>query len=293
MPELTGGALLDAVRGVHWPSRRLTSSALHGAHRSRRAGASPEFLDYRAYQQGDDPAKIDWRLFARSERVAIRLAHDDSSVRTMVVADASASMAFPGDTRAKWETAAALSLGLCAVAQGDGDPVGLAIAAEGSVRALPPRTRRGTLAAVLRMLVETDPAGVAPLAPVVATLRSNRRIAIVSDFLGDAEALIAQVRELVAAGHEVYAVHVVAAEELDPKPMGMVVDPEYPAVRRPLAEADLAAYRTAFAEWRESLASQWRGAGASYQLVKTGEPVHRAVRRIVTGPDRRPPTYAP
>ncbi len=249
-------------------------------------------MDYRAYQQGDDPAKIDWRLFARSERVAIRLAHDDSTVRTTVVADASASMAFPGNTRAKWETAAALSLGLCAVALGDGDPVGLAIAGEPDGRALPPRTRRGTLAAALRLLVETTPAGVAPLAPLVATMRSSRRIAIVSDFLGDAEALVAQVRELAAAEREVYAVHVVAAEELDPVPMGMVVDPENPSVRRPLAAPDLDAYRVAFAAWRESLASQWRGAGASYHLVTTGEPAHRAVRRIVAGPDRRPPIHA-
>jgi uncharacterized protein (DUF58 family) len=110
--RLTGGALLDAVRGVHWPGRRVTRGALHGAHRSKRVGSSPEFREYRAYQQGDDPAKIDWKLFGRTERVAIRLAHDDASLRTSVLVDASASMAFPPATLDKWERAASVAPGV-------------------------------------------------------------------------------------------------------------------------------------------------------------------------------------
>jgi len=279
--RFASGALLDAVRGVHWPVRRVTSGSLHGGHRSRRVGSSPEFMEYRPYHQGDDPARIDWKLFGRTERVLVRLSHDDSSLRTMIVVDASASMAFPIPSHAKWELAASIALGLCAVAHGDGDPVGLVVAHGEGARALTPRTRRGTVADALRLLTDVEPSGSPRLTPVVAALGANRRLALISDFLGDAESLLEESRQLIASGHEVFAVHVVAAEEIDPRPHGVVIDPENVAVQRPLGEAELADYRASFAGWRDTLAAAWRDAGANYQLVRTGEPADRAVRRIV------------
>ncbi len=282
MRQLTSGALLDSIRGVHWPARRVIGGAFQGAHRSSRVGASPEFMQYRPYQQGDDPSKIDWKLFGRTERVAVRQSHDDSSLRTVVVVDASASMAFPPDSLAKWELAASVALGLVAVAHGDNDPAGIAIVGGGGTRSLPPRTRRGTVANVLQLLVDATPGGSAALAPALAAVRNARRIALISDFLGDAEALLDAARELVASGRDVYAVHVVAEEELDPRPGGEVVsDPEQPALKRPLDSSTVGAYRAAFAAWRDQLAVQWRAAGVAYALATTGEPAGRVVRRIV------------
>ena len=239
-------------------------------------------MQYRAYQQGDDPSKIDWKLFGRTERVAIRLAHDDSSLRTTVVVDASASMAFPADTRAKWELAASVALSLVAIAHADNDPAGIAIVGGGETRALPPRTRRGTVANALKLLVETEPGGSPPLAPVLASVRGSKRVELVSDFLGDTDALVDRARELVASGREVYAVHIVAEEELDPHPRGEVVsDPEDASLKRPLDSASVGEYREAFAAWRDRLAARWRAAGVTYTLATTGEAPERVIRRIV------------
>jgi uncharacterized protein (DUF58 family) len=283
MRQLTSGALLDSIRGVHWPARRVVGGTIQGAHRSRRVGSSPEFMEYRPYQQGDDPSKIDWKLFGRTERVAIRLAHDDSSLRTMVLVDASASMGFPAHSLAKWELAAAVALGLVAIAHGDGDPAGIAIIGGAGVRSVPPRTRRGTVANVQRLLLETVPEGSRPLAPVLAAQKSSRRAAIVSDFLGDADSILDSARELAAAGCHVYAVHIVAAEELDPAGLGDVVsDPEDDLIKRPLDASALPAYQAAFAAWRDALAARWRSAGVSYLLATTAEPPERVVRRVVS-----------
>lgn len=286
MQELTSGALLDALRGVHWPARRMTRGMLHGGHRSRRAGASPEFMEYRPYQQGDDPSRIDWKLFGRTERVAVRLSHDDSSLRTMVLLDASASMAFPAGSMDKWRLAAAMALGLAAVAHADGDPVGMGLTGP-EPRMLPPRTRRGTVADLLRVLVETSPAGSLPLAPLLARMRSARRVAIISDFLGDAEATLAAAREMSASGSEIFAIHVVATEELDPGTgHGIITDPEDPSIRRPLSAPELVIYGERFAAWREALARAWRAAGASFTQVLTGDPAARAVRRVTGAGER-------
>jgi uncharacterized protein (DUF58 family) len=281
--RLTSGALLDAVHGLHWPARRVARGAVQGGHRSVRVGSSPEFLAYRPYQQGDEPAKIDWKLFGRSDRVAIRLTHDDASLRTMILVDATKSMAYPAETLAKWELAAAVALGLCAVAHGDGDPVGIVVASGDGVRMLPPRTRAGTVANVLRVLLEAAPSGSVAMAPVLGRLRTTRRIAIVSDFLGDAEALLVQARELLASGQEVVAIHIVAAEELDPPIEGrVVIDPEDAAIRRPFDPAAAGEYRGAFARWREELGAAWRAAGAVYHLATTTDSPERVVRHVVT-----------
>jgi uncharacterized protein (DUF58 family) len=281
--QLTSGALLDAVRGAHWPARRVARGVYQGGHRSRRVGSSPEFMQYRQYHQGDDTTRIDWKLFGRTERLAIRQTHDDARLRTTVLVDASESMAYPGGTLAKWEFAASIALGLCSVAHGDGDPVGIVIAGGDDHRTLPPRTRAGTVANVLRMLMETTPGGSGPLGPELLRLRANRRIAIVSDFLGDADALLEHGKEMVASGREIFAIHVVAREELDPNVGGsVVVDPEDAEVRRPLGESALAEYRETFARWREQLAADWRAAGAYYQLAIADDAAARVVRHIVS-----------
>src|SRR5215207_1564843 len=139
----TRGSLLDAIRGVKWPSLRAVAGALPGAHHSKLRGSAPELSEYRVYRQGDDPKRIDWRLLARSDRAYIRLAEDRSVVATLIVVDATASMAFPPRTLRKWKSACDLAIALAAVAHASRDPVGLAIVGGNGVRNLPPRARRG------------------------------------------------------------------------------------------------------------------------------------------------------
>jgi uncharacterized protein (DUF58 family) len=284
MDQLRSGALLDAVRGVQWPARRISRGGFQGLHRSRRIGSSPEFTAYRPYQQGDDPSKLDWKLFGRTERLAIRLAHDESALLTTVIVDASASMAFPPRSLAKWELAAGVAVGLWAVAHAAGDPVGVAVVDESGPSVLPPRTRGGTIARIVRILLGTTPAGSTPLAPTLALLRTSRRIAIVSDFLGDLEDLLGIARELAASGQEMYAVHVVAREELEPGSLSsVVVDPEDLELRRPLDAKLVRDYQESFARWRGTLAESWRAAGAEYHAAVSDEPIERVVRRVTSG----------
>src|SRR4026207_1503125 len=135
--------LLDSVRGIRWPARSAVRGGIPGAHTSRLRGISAEFTEYRPYRQGDDPRRIDWKLFARSDRAYIRLATDRAILPTMIVLDASASMAFPVATRGKWQGAREIAVALAAVVHADGDPVGVAVADDrGQMRVVPARTRR-------------------------------------------------------------------------------------------------------------------------------------------------------
>ncbi len=293
---MTYAPLLDELRGLRWPARRRVPGVLPGAHPARLRGPGGEFSEYRAYRQGDDPRRLDWRLLARSDRAYVRLADDHALLPTVCVVDATLSMAYPdaaaaaGRTErlhAKWRTACAVAVGLASVAHAAGDPVGLVVAGGGTVQVLAPRSRRGVVLEIANTLGAVTPAGTGGLAPLVARVPrgAGTRIVLIGDFLEDD---LAAVRRSTAAhaagGGEVYAVHVVAVEELEP-PAGIrvAVDPENALTRRALDAGARATYLAQFGAWRAEVARGWRDAGASYTLVRTDEGPVRAVRRVVQG----------
>jgi uncharacterized protein (DUF58 family) len=284
MSLATYAPVLDAVRGIGWPALRRVRSAIPGPHLSAVRGTTAEFVEYRPYRQGDDPRKIDWKLVARTNRVYIRVSQERAILPTMLVLDASGSMAFPAETVAKWDLARRLGVGLADVARHRGDPVGMAAVFPDGTRTIPPRTRRTVLEEMM-VALEGAPGGETPLAPTALdAMRQCARLVLVTDFLGDADALLAAGRTFAAAGGELYAIHVVDPGELDPDPKNLLVaDPERPTLRRPLPPPARAAYLRQFAEWRDHLAREWRSVGAVYAMVVPGrEPLRRTIRRITT-----------
>jgi uncharacterized protein (DUF58 family) len=281
-PEtLRYGALLDALRGVSWPARVASRGAAAGTHRSRLRGSSAEFTEYRAYRQGDDPRRLDWKLLARTDRAFLRITNERATLPTLIAVDASASMRF----EAKWETACALAVGLAGVAHAAGDPVGLLVSGT-SPRRLPLRARRGVVGEVAAALGSAEPSGAVDLTPLLREHGRAARIALITDLLGDASSLLRAAGEQAVRGVEVVVAHVVAREELDP-PSGaqLAEDPEDVKLQRPLTPLTREAYLASFGAWRADMARAWRAAGAKYVEVITDEPADKAVRRIV-GPGR-------
>jgi uncharacterized protein (DUF58 family) len=275
-------ALLDAVRGIRWPARSAVRGGIPGAHTSRLRGISAEFTEYRPYRQGDDLRRIDWKLFARSDRAYIRLSNDRAILPTMIVLDASASMAFPVATLGKWKLAAQLGIALGAVARNSGDPVGLVIAGDEPLM-LAPRMRRSVTHEIIRSVSAVRPGGSELLSPSVSiAAQSGGRLVIVTDFLGDAAELLTVASRWVAAGREVHMVHVIAGEEMDPPhDAAMVSDPEASDVRRALTSDTRDAYTNAYAEWRDRIAHDFTEAGVAYSTaVVGGETPDHLIRRI-------------
>ena len=253
------GALLDAVRGVRWLARGPVPGGAPGAHQARTRGIAPEFAEYRPYRQGDDPRRIDWKLLARSDRAFIRLAPDHATLGTTFIVDASASMGFA----AKWTLAKRL-----------------VVASPSRARRLPPRARGGVVAELARTLDETSCDGAIDLAPLVAA--SASRCVVVTDLLGDADALRMALARHRAQGGEAHLLHVVARRELEPDDEAVLAtDPEDERIARPLVTDTREAYRTRFAAWRNEVASRLRADGIAYHEVVDDAPAEQLVRRIV------------
>jgi uncharacterized protein (DUF58 family) len=279
MPVGPYGALLDAVRGVRWPARRPVPGGAPGAHQARSRGVAPEFAEYRPYRQGDDPRRLDWKLLARSDRAFVRLAPDHAVLGTTFVVDASASMDFPADAASKWVLAKRLTVGLAAAAHASVDPVGVIIATANGPQRLEARTRRGVIGEVARALDAVRPSGAPTLAELIP--ESRARCVVVTDCLGDVDALRAALARHVVRGGEAYLLHVVARAELDPSRQAfLATDPEDAAVRRPMLAATRDAYRARFDEFRAEVQRAMRADGVQVHEVHDDESPEVAVRRV-------------
>ena len=276
------GALLDALRGVRWTARMRPRTTNVGAHTAKRIGPNVEVTEYRPYRQGDDPRRLDWKLLARTDRAYVRLAPDIATSPTLLLLDGSASMGvgLGGDT--KWRQARMLCVGLAAIGRSAADPVGLVIAHASGARRLPPRARGDVVREMIRVVDDVRPDGSPPLAPLLEGMRGVERVVIISDLLGDADALLSRSGSLIARGIEVIVVHLVSRAELSlGGERAVAVDPEDATLRRPLSRSAARAYDGAFGAFRSAMRDRWLATGARYVEIVDDQPPEDAVRKLV------------
>ena len=83
---------LAALPNLELRARRLVEGFLNGVHRSPFQGCNVEFKEHRKYAYGDEIRSIDWRAFARTDRLHVRLHEEDTNLNTSLLLDRSASM---------------------------------------------------------------------------------------------------------------------------------------------------------------------------------------------------------
>ncbi|HHY86876.1 MAG TPA: DUF58 domain-containing protein [Verrucomicrobia bacterium] len=80
---------------------QVAASGLVGSRLGRRAGSSIDFQDYREYQPGDDLRFIDWGIYARTDRLSIKLFREEVTPHLDIVLDGSRSMNLEGSSKAR------------------------------------------------------------------------------------------------------------------------------------------------------------------------------------------------
>src|ERR1700744_892099 len=94
--DLFDPASLAALGRIEIVARWIVDGFMTGLHRSPRKGFSVEFAEYRAYQSGDDPRYVDWKIAARSDRWVVRQYEEETNLRSTIVLDVSKSMDWSG-----------------------------------------------------------------------------------------------------------------------------------------------------------------------------------------------------
>jgi uncharacterized protein (DUF58 family) len=202
-------------------SRRLVEGAISGQHRSPFHGFNIEFATYREYAPGDDLRRLDWRVFARSDRHYIKQYEEESNARVNFVVDASASMNYRGAKAelSKFDYGATLVVSLAMLLARQQDPVGLILFDEQAGTILPPAATQSQVAVMTGLLERCAPARKTELGGLLKSLadRIRRRgmLVIVSDLFTDLDAVYDGLNRLRFAGHEVLILQVLDRDEAE------------------------------------------------------------------------------
>jgi uncharacterized protein (DUF58 family) len=213
------GAFLRRVERLSILNRQALRGPSAGHRNSPRHGASVEFADFRNYVSGDDFRRVDWKAFARLDRLFLRLYRAEELAVVTVFLDHSGSMYFGEPS--KILTAARLAAILSYVALYNYDTVAVAGWGDRIDRYLPAQSGNGAIPAVWRTIADlVDTPGAATDVACLRSYSNYRRgagIAIVlSDFMTESD-WRAGLRSLRAAGQEVTAIQILAPEEIEPQ----------------------------------------------------------------------------
>jgi uncharacterized protein (DUF58 family) len=265
-------------------SRRLVEGAISGQHRSPFHGFNVEFAEYREYSPGDDLRRLDWRVFARSDRHYIKQYEEESNVRVTFVVDASASMNYRGKAiLSKYDYAATLVVSLAMLLTRQQDPVGLVLFDEKAGTILPPSAVPSQVMVMANLLERCTPGRKTELGGMLRSLtdRLRRRslLVIVSDLFTDLDAVYDGLNRLRFLGHEVLVLQVLDRDEMELPFDGPTIFEDIEGDEELFAEprAFRRSYQRAMADFLEGVRKECGARGYDHVRFLTDEPLGSAL----------------
>lgn len=216
--EFLDPAVLARLGNLPLFARRPMLGSVSGRHRSPHRGASVEFAEYRKYVPGDDPRRLDWRAYGRTDRFYVKEFEADTNLRLQAVLDTSGSMRFEVDGEPKLQYAKKLLANLLYLAGQQGDAVGLVCAGEQLERQVPTRRNPAHLRTLFESLGEAAARGetglISTLHAVAEQTRQRALVVIVSDLFVTPSELAHCFQHLRYRRHDVVVFHLLADAEL-------------------------------------------------------------------------------
>jgi uncharacterized protein (DUF58 family) len=215
--DLLSPELLLRLEKMELLTRKIFRGRLKGERRSRRKGQSVEFADFRNYVPGDDLRFVDWNMYARLERLFLKMFLEEEDLHFYTLIDASASMDYGEPTKLHLARQLAAALGFIGLVRGDRvkiDTLGQALGDRG-----PAFRGRASLWRMLDRLQSIEPKENASLVDGVRHFclrNSGKGIVVLLTDLMDKGGYEPALKYLLAQQMDVYVIHVLSAEEIDP-----------------------------------------------------------------------------
>jgi uncharacterized protein (DUF58 family) len=286
MPTITESVLLPPdlmaqLERLELVTRKVFRGRLKGERRSKRKGQSVEFADFRNYVAGDDLRMLDWNLYARLDKLIVKLFLEEEDLHFFTLIDASMSMSFGQPSKLDYAKQLAAALGFVGLIRAD--RIRIETLGQG------PQTRGPVLRgrkSVWRMLEQLDtivPGETTSLAEGVknfAIRNSGRGIVVLISDLMDKDGYEPALRYLVSQQMDVYVIQILSQEEIDPDVKGdlRLVDCEDGD------EAEITASGPLLARYKETLNAFVSGAqqfcsrrGVNYLLANNQTPVKELI----------------
>ncbi len=269
-------------------ARHIVEGFLSGMHRSPYFGQSVEFLQHREYVPGDDLRHVDWKVWARQDRVYVKQFEEDTNLRCTLLVDVSHSMSYGEGPLNKYEYGCTLAACLAYLILKQNDAVGC-ISFDEKIRVqVPIRSKRNHLNSVVESLDVSRPQDKTDMyglfRKVAETLPRRGMMVVISDLLADREGTLRGLKLLRQRGHDVIVLHVMDDDELDfpfagpTRFEGLESIDTLNCNPRALREGYLAALN----EFLEEMRRQCARNAVDYALIRTSQPLDAALATFLS-----------
>lgn len=285
--------VLSRISDLELLARSVVEGFVAGLHRSPYKGFSVEFMSYRPYIPGDDLMRLDWKLFARTDRYYVKEFEDETNTSLTILLDVSASMEYASTAVTKREYASFLAASLAYLVIRQRDAAGITFFDDKIVEHVPPRSTTGHLHTILQFLKSVGPGARSDLGKPLHELAERRRrrgfVVLISDLLDDVETLVDGLRHFRFQGHDVIVFHVMDPAELtfDFSDLVEFEDMETGDKLLVASEATRAAYLDNLERYKTTLARECGHLGVDYALLPTNRPLDFALFEYLAARARR------
>lgn len=227
MPRFLDPADIRRLKNYEFGAKAMVEGYLAGRHRSHQRGSSIEFHEFRQYTPGDDLARVDWRVFARNDKLFLRTFEQETNLECHIFLDCSASMGFPENPQrlSKLEYASFFSAALAWWVTSRNDRVSLTLFDDGIRKHLPPGSTRKHLQELLHTLETNQPGSGTSLHETLARaqplIRRKGTLVILSDFFDDPAALFRSLNPYLHRGFRIHLFHILDPAEIDLEDRGL------------------------------------------------------------------------
>jgi uncharacterized protein (DUF58 family) len=265
---------------------RVRAGAIKGERRSNKRGTSIEFADYRSYTAGDDLRRLDWNIYARTDRPLTKVYEDEEDLAVHLLIDCSASMSWTPDDSApevgKFLYARRLLAGLAFTSLATNDRLMLS-GFGGSVQAFGPARGRGYSIAMLRYVAGLQARGTTDINAALKaySLRLGRPgLCIVISDMFSPGGYLDGFNALLSKGCEVALIHILAPYEIDPPLAGdlRLIDVETGAGQEVSIDGAMRDLYTRRVEaWRDEIRADCTRRGIHYVFARTDAPWEKVI----------------
>ena len=210
--------LVAQLERLELVTRKVFRGRMKGERRSQRKGQSVEFADFRNYVPGDDLRSLDWNLYARLDKLIVKLFMEEEDLHFYTLIDASASMDFGEPTKLEYAKQVAAALGFIGLVRADR----VRVETLGGKRSPVLRGRR-SVPRLVEFLETVEPDETETLEEGVRQFclrNSGRGVVVLLTDLMDKQGYESALRYLVAQRVDAYVMQVLSQEEIDPDVAG-------------------------------------------------------------------------
>ena len=207
--------VLARIGNLDLIARAVVDGFVSGLHRTLFKGLSTDFAEHRPYTPGDDVRRIDWRLYARTERLHIKTFEAETNADLMLALDSSHSMDYASGELSKFDYARMLAASFAHLGSRQRDRVGFATFTSDLLDLLPPAAGRrdATVAALARAKPTAGSDLPNALERLGNVLIRRSIVVVVSDFYLEIDTAMQALGGLRARGHDVIAMQILDPDE--------------------------------------------------------------------------------